>query len=193
MPMTRFAQLFACAVALAAPTAVRAAFLDCLFNAGFEDPGTSDAQPAAALALHNCARKTVTPAAAAPIPDLSWSSAVATLAQTYSDACHYGHSGLPGYGENIYAAAGFTPTIKTAVSAWLGEQPYYNYANNSCSAPNPPGTCGHYTQAVWDATAQVGCGISYCTQNSPFGSSFPNWWFVVCDYTPAGNDGGRPY
>jgi pathogenesis-related protein 1 len=165
---------------LLAPCAARAAF-----------PGTADTQPIAALAQHNCARRTVTPAAASPIADLGWSDALATVAQTWTDACHYGHSGI-GYGESIYAAAGFTPTMKSAVSAWLSEQPYYDYASNTCSAPNPPGTCGHYTQAIWNTTTQVGCGITKCTQNSPF-AGFTTWWFVTCEYSPPGNFGGRPY
>jgi len=189
----RILLLLAAVLCLGNPTPARAAFLDCLFNAGFEDAGTTNAQPLAALQLHNCARRTVVPAAATPIAPLTWSSETASVAQTYANACVYGHSHLPGYGENIYAAAGFTPTMKSAVTAWLGEQPYYNYANNTCSAPANPGTCGHYTQAVWDTTTQVGCGLSYCTKNSPFGSNFPNWYFVVCDYLPAGNDGSRPY
>lgn len=176
-----------------AETRAHALFLDCLFNESFEASGTGASQPRAALSLHNCARKTVLPAAPAPLAPLTWSDPAATLAQTYANACIYAHSGLAGYGENIYAAAGFTPTMKDATSAWLSEQPYYNYANNSCSAPSPPGTCGHYMQAVWDSTTQLGCGLTYCTQNSPFGSKFPNWYFVVCDYLPAGNDGGRPY
>ena len=191
--MSRIAGLLAALSCLFAATGAHAVFLDCVFNDGFEASGTTDSQPLAALRLHNCARKTVLPAAAAPIEPLGWSAAIAALAQTYSSACVYAHSGRAGYGENIYAAAGFTPTMRDAVNAWLSEQPYYNYAANTCSAPSPPGTCGHYTQTVWDSTAQVGCGLSYCTQNTPFGSKFPNWYFVVCDYAPAGNDGGRPY
>lgn len=190
--MLRAIALFAISAWLCAPHAAQAVFLDCVFNQGFEDAGTNDAQSAAGLQLNNCARKTVVPAATPPIRSLTWSASIASQAQTYADGCIYAHSGL-GYGENIYAAAGFTPTLKNAVAAWLSEQPYYDYASNTCSAPNPPGTCGHYTQAVWDTNAQIGCGKSYCTQNSPFGANFPNWYLIVCDYSPGGNDGGRPY
>jgi hypothetical protein len=191
--MSRTLPLIIVALFVFAATRAHALFLDCLFNETFEASGTGASQPSAALGLHNCARKTVLPAAIAPIAPLTWSDAIATLAQTYSSTCIYAHSGLSGYGENIYAAAGFTPTLKDAVGTWLSEQPYYNYANNTCSAPSPPGTCGHYTQAVWGSTTQLGCGLTYCTQDSPFGSKFPNWYFVVCDYPPAGNDGARPY
>jgi hypothetical protein len=191
--MLRIAGLLMALSCLFAATDAHAVFLDCVFNDSFEASGTTESQPVAALRLHNGARNTVVPAAATPIEPLTWSGAIAALAQTYSNACVYAHSGHAGYGENIYAAAGFTPTMKDAVSAWLSEQPYYNYANNSCSAPSPPGTCGHYLQAVWDVTTQLGCGLTYCTQNSPFGSKFPNWYFVACDYLLAGNDGRRPY
>ena len=173
---------------VAAPA--HAAFLDCLFGGGFEGSAVTNAEVGAAVALHNCARRTVVPPAATPIEPLTWSASIATMAQNYSNQCHYAHSGTSGYGENIYAAAGFTPTMDDAVAAWAQEQSYYNYATNTCSSGK---VCGHYTQVVWDTTAQVGCGKTYCTQNSPFGSSFPNWYLVVCNYSPAGNDGSRPY
>ncbi len=178
-------------------TRAHATFLDCLFAGDFENPGTTDVQPLAAVQAHNCARRTVVPAASSPIAALAWSSPVATIAQTYSDLCNYAHSMRPGYGENIYAAAStdpnFAATMKDAVLAWSSEQPYYNYANNTCSAPSPPGTCGHYTQVVWDTTSQVGCGLTRCTQNSPFGDMYPTWYFVVCNYLLPGNDGSKPY
>jgi hypothetical protein len=114
--MLRILPLLVAALCLGMATPARAAFLDCLFTQGFEDSGTTQSQPADALQLHNCARRTVVPAAATPIEPMTWSSANAIVAQAWSDACVYGHSHLPGYGENIYAAAGFTPTLKTAVA-----------------------------------------------------------------------------
>jgi len=166
-------------------------FLDCVSARDLKNPGT-DTQPLAALRAHNCARRTVVPAARSPIAPLTWNSAVATIAQTYSNTCVYQHSGRLGYGENLFAAASSEPrssvTMKDAVIDWFGEQPHYNYAKNTCS-----GVCGHYTQVVWATTSQVGCGLTRCTQNSPFGQRYPNWYFVVCNYLPAGNGGGRPY
>lgn len=46
-------------------------------------------------------------------------------------------------------------TAAGAVSAWAAESTDYDYASNTCS-----GVCGHYTQVVWAATTQVGCGIA---------------------------------
>lgn len=168
----------------------QAAFLDCVFGTAFENSGTTNGEAGAAVDLHNCARRTVTPAAAVPIEPLAWDASIASMAQNYSNQCHYAHSGTPGYGENIYAAAGFTPTMHDAVAAWAGEESSYNYAANTCASGK---VCGHYTQVVWDTTAAVGCGKTYCTQNTPFGANFPNWYLIVCNYSPAGNDGSRPY
>ncbi len=175
---------------LIAALPARAAFLDCVFDGAFEGSGTANAEANAAVELHDCARRTVVPAAVVPIEPLTWDASIASMAQSYANQCHYAHSGTPGYGENIYAAAGFTPTLHDAVAAWAAEQPYYDYAANTCASGK---VCGHYTQVVWDTTALVGCGKSYCTQNSPFGSSFPDWYLIVCNYSPAGNDGSRPY
>lgn len=96
---------------------------------------------------------------------------------------------------------------------WGNEEQYFNCTNNQCRSNVD---CGHYTQVpcplvprerhrtlqhihhavllylsvdaqvVWNTTLSVGCGISYCTKNSPFGAAFNNWTFVVCDYAPPG-------
>jgi hypothetical protein len=72
------------------------------------------------------------------------------------------------------------------VDAWVSEQSDYDYAADSCR-----GTCGHYTQVVWRETTGVGCAAQTCTSGSPLGSG--GWQLWVCDYTPPGNSGGRPY
>lgn len=191
---------FICCLLLLLPLSAHAAFLDCVFFDGFENPGTTNAAQLAALEVHNCARKTVDPAASSPIAQMTWNTTVASAAQTWANGCNYAHGGVNGYGQNIYAGASTDPnyqaTLADASLAWVGEQPYYNYAANTCNTANPPNaarTCGHYTQAVWNATTQLGCGLKYCTTNTPFGPNFPNWYFIVCDYNPAGNNGGRPY
>lgn len=134
---------------------------------------------------HNLARESVSPAASSPLPALAWSSTLAATAQAWADGCKFSHSGGP-YGENIYATSG-TSTPTDVVGSWVSEKSKYNYANNSCS-----GTCGHYTQVVWAASLNLGCGVKNCTQNSPFGSS--SWQFWVCNYDPPGNFiGQKPY
>jgi hypothetical protein len=196
--MARIASAFLLMLFMFAAPQARAEFLDCLFvDGGFENPGTTDPQALAALSLHNCARKTVDPPADPPLAPLTWNAAAATVAQTYANGCFDVPSGLPGFGENLFAfrASDTANTIKDAVAAWLAEEPFYSLTNNKCTELDPPdgsGTCAHYTQVVWSTTTQVGCARTFCTLHSPFGDS-PHWYFVVCEYQPAGNDGGRPY
>jgi uncharacterized protein YkwD len=174
---------------LLATARAHADFLDCLFEGDFDANGTTNAEASAAIQLHNCARRTVEPAAATPIKPLSWNTSIASMAQSYANQCHFAHSDNADYGENIYAVASRAPALRDAVAAWAGEEPNYNYATNACRAGK---VCGHYTQVVWSGTSEVGCGKTYCTKNSPFGG-FPKWYLIVCNYAPAGNDGRRPY
>jgi len=176
-----------------------AVFEDCLFFESFENtgvatqpnPGNPNYTAATALGIlkaHNCARKTVVPAANPPMPSLVWSSSLATTAQNWANQCQWQHSGTPGLGENLAATAGFQYTPEALVKAWTSEIADYNYANNTCS-----GVCGHYTQVVWRTTTEVGCGYTACTMGSPF-PGFSNWNYYVCNYTPPGNwIGQRPY
>lgn len=170
----------------------KAVFLDCVFYDGFDGEGAS--APAAwkdNLVQHNCARRTVIPAANPPIPMLAWSATLAQTAQSYANQCQWRHSGAPGLGENLYASAPWSAAQTSAANGWASEAAYYNYAANTCAAGQQ---CGHYTQMVWRNTSQLGCGITNCSSGSPFGASNPNWTFVVCNYSPPGNYvGQRPY
>jgi hypothetical protein len=147
------------------------------------EPGTLGGITAA----HNTARQNAMPVPSPALPLLTWSDTLAQTAQSWAGQCMFKHSGTSGLGENIYASAGFTPTGAEVVMNWVSESANYDYGANSCS-----GTCGHYTQVVWRATTQLGCGLQACSQNSPF-MGFSNWTMVVCNYTPPGNDGSRPY
>lgn len=146
----------------------------------------SDPKVAGITALHNQARAAVSPKPAIAIPPLVWSATVAAAAQAVANTCMYQHSSN-GYGENIYASAGTTPTPAAVVNSWTAEAANYNYASNACAS-----TCGHYTQVVWRSSQRLGCAQQTCTKNSPF-PGFTTWNFWVCDYDPAGNSGGRPY
>lgn len=180
-----------CVFLFIVPLSAHAVFLDCVFFDGVEDQGTTNSAALAALRVHNCARKTVVPAAGSPIPSLVWSTTVASAAQSWANGCMYEHGGANGYGQNLFVnAGGATPTFATAANYWVSEQSAYDYASNTCAGQ----MCGHYTQMVWSTTTQIGCGQAYCTTNSPFGLAFPNWNFIVCDYNPPGNySGNKPY
>jgi len=131
---------------------------------------------------HNAARTPVHQAA------LTWDTTLASQAQTYAAKCTFAHSGTSGVGENIFANAPSSTnnaaTATSAVNSWVGEKSNFNCAANTCASGQ---VCGHYTQVIWDSTTHVGCAVQQCSINTPFGSSFPNWNFVVCQYTPPGN------
>ena len=188
----RIAGLSAVASLLLFAAPAHAAFMDCVLLDGFD--GESSDAPAewkGNLRVHNCARGTVLPAATPRIPPLRWSPSLTQTAQGWANQCTWQHSGTPGLGENLYAAAPWSAAQTTAATSWASEFADYNYAANSCASGEQ---CGHYTQMVWRSTRFVGCAIRNCSTGTPFGSQFPNWTIVVCNYSPPGNYiGQRPY
>jgi hypothetical protein len=109
------------------------------------------------------------------------------------------------YGENL--AFGF-PNASSAVEAWGDEREYYNFDKPTGFSEKT----GHFTQLVWKSTTEVGCAAIDCgytedekkqrrgisdTDTSeaggrilprePDGSTRAQGWYVVCEYTPAGN------
>ncbi|KAJ3317311.1 hypothetical protein HDV06_001711 [Boothiomyces sp. JEL0866] len=115
------------------------------------------------LAIHNTAR------AAVGAPPLTYSSSLASTAQSWSDTMastgSFHHSGRSG--ENIYM--GDDSSCVGAMTAWLAEKA--NYGGQPIDGNF--GVYGHYTQIVWKETTQVGCG----RKNG----------YVTCNYSPAGN------
>lgn len=155
--------------------------------------GGGDDEPGALMgvtAAHNEVRS------ALGIPDLVWDPDLAAVAQSWAEQCvddtspiglidhNAGRSDdYPGYvGENIYGSGG-SATGPAAVSLWVGEESDYDYDTNTCAAGK---VCGHYTQVVWRASERLGCGLYDCP-GLTYGSS------VVCNYSPGGNSGGKPY
>ncbi|KND90806.1 Cell wall protein PRY3 [Tolypocladium ophioglossoides CBS 100239] len=107
---------------------------------------------------------------------VAWNTTLAEFATRYLNGnnCAFQHSNGP-YGENI--AYGYaTPTA--SVKAWGDERDQYNFNNPGFS----PAT-GHFTQLVWKATTDVGCGRRWC------GSRMR--WFIACEYWPYGNIYGQ--
>ena len=141
-------------------------------------------------AAHNAARAAVEPAAASPLPPLTWDSGIAATAQAYAENCVFEHSGADGLGENLAANAGSVVSPASVVERWVAEVDFYDYEANSCASGE---MCGHYTQVVWAETLRLGCGYKQCTTNSPF-EGFDTWDNWVCNYAPPGNwVGERPY
>jgi uncharacterized protein YkwD len=129
------------------------------------------------LALHNELRGTV------KAPALVWSEKLAAAAGEWATAqvAHgmFQHSKNNKYGENMAEFRGGKPSVKQAFELWASEVKNYDHKSNRCQGP-----CGHYTQAVWSATREVGCGVAR-------GAGREVW---VCEYNPPGNYiGQRPY
>lgn len=144
------------------------------------------------LAAHNAWRRAVS------VPAVRWSPKLETRAQKWADylkskkACGLVHSSAADVGENLFKASAImgsdgksTQRVVTAAhvtDSWGAEKDDYTYASNRCA---PGKSCGHYTQMVWKATTEVGCGRAVCRDNSQV-------W--VCNYAPAGNwTGEKPY
>jgi hypothetical protein len=153
---------------------------------------TGDPEIDAWLAAHNTIRANAMPAPSPPLAPYTWSAAAAQVAATWAAGCTFAHNaGRGAYGENIYADTGRASGPADAVRSWASEAANYDYAANRCAAGK---TCGHYTQIVWRTTTAIGCAKQTCTRNCPFGSCVGGQWnFFICDYSPPGNSGGRPY
>lgn len=113
-------------------------------------------------------------------PRLTWNPAIAAIAQSYSETCQLRHS-ANGYGENLYGGSSFIATAGMGVASWVDEK--YTW---TCGTP-PGIRTGHYTQVVWNTTAQIGCGASICTMD--LGNGPVNLYWMVCNYFPSGNNG----
>lgn len=107
------------------------------------------------------------------------------------------------YGENL--AFGFSNASAT-VAAWGDEGQLYNFQKPTGFTEKT----GHFTQLVWRSTAEVGCAAINCgysdnnkerrdthhigrnlQSRAADGTMRAQGWYVVCEYTPAGNVVGR--
>ncbi|KAJ5924302.1 hypothetical protein N7466_008489 [Penicillium verhagenii] len=128
--------------------------------------------------------------------DIVWNETLVEYARKWAETCIWKHSDGP-YGENL--AFGYA-NATAAVEAWGDEGELYNFEK-------PTGfteATGHFTQLVWKATEEVGCAAVNCgytedmskvrrdgeklaSRTAADGSSRAQGWYVVCEYTPAGN------
>jgi hypothetical protein len=117
------------------------------------------------------------------VPAVAWSAQLATAAQQYASKCttdpsnpgrfaHSARESRPNQGENLAWGTGEFSSAKSSVDRWYNEISQYNFA-----APGYNSATGHFTQVIWRATTQIGCGSATCSGQT--------LW--VCRYSPAGN------
>ncbi|OKL61777.1 hypothetical protein UA08_02434 [Talaromyces atroroseus] len=112
--------------------------------------------------------------------DLIWNDTLATHARQWAQPCNWKHSGGP-YGENL--AEGYA-NVTAAVDAWGDESAKYNFLEPTGFSEQT----GHFTQLVWKATTDVGCGVADCpADNANNEGRRAVGWFLVCEYWPVGN------
>jgi pathogenesis-related protein 1 len=135
------------------------------------------------LALHNQYRAEV------GAPPVQWDSTLAANSQAVADqalATNRGQHSTNVVGENIgnrgsSDAASLNPT--QAVQSWYSEKSGY--------VPGTPGG-SHYTQMVSKRVQKIGCAQAVGPAgNGDYPGSTQMW--LVCQYSPQGNDGQPPY
>jgi len=165
---------------------------------GAVDSPTTGSEPSPMTGIteaHNAVRRFI------GVPDLSWSSSLATSSQTWADyladnqSCGLMHDPNNDYGENLYAystSGTLDVTPQDVVGGWSCEREDWDNDAMTCQGVSgfsgSTRSCGHYTQVVWDDTTQVGCAVATCNSG---GFNSIVW---VCRYSPPGNwIGERPY
>ncbi len=125
------------------------------------------------LAAHNAYRADL------GLPPLRWSDHLAANAQQWADhLAEIGQLEHSGPGQNLAMAASGTQSLTQLVDLWGGEQAYFSNGNfPDISTTGNWVDVGHYSQLVWKATTEVGCGFA----------SSNGVDFLVCDYDPPGN------
>lgn len=131
------------------------------------------------LAAHNKARARV------GVPQLTWSSSLAALAQQWADSLlsngKFVHRPKPRYGENLFEIRGGKASASEVVTSWVDEARDYNSATGMCRKGV---ACGHFTQVVWRSTKQVGCAVARNAKREVW----------VCNYDLPGNwVGQKPF
>ncbi|KAL2918745.1 hypothetical protein HK105_201579 [Polyrhizophydium stewartii] len=128
-------------------------------------------QAAECLSVHNFYRGLVGSRA------LSWSRTLEASATAYAKQLTgraFQHSSTP-FGENLDRLTGGVLTCTHGLKTFFDEFKFYDGRPIQDDALFEK--YGHFTQVVWPATTQVGCGIA----------NNGNEYNLVCHYNPAGN------
>jgi hypothetical protein len=156
--------------------------------AALASPAASTGWPAATsarlLAAHNSERARV------GVAPLTWDPFLAASAASYGPQLerlgHLRHSprtGRPGQRENLWMGPRGSFAPEEMVSSWIAEKrhfrpgvfPHVSRTGNWMDV-------SHYSQMVWRGTTHVGCAIHRGVR----------WDFLICRYSPPGNQDGKP-
>jgi uncharacterized protein YkwD len=133
------------------------------------DPGSTEEL----LAANNAYRANL------GLPPLHWSDRLAAEAQQW--AVHLAEIGQlvhSGPGQNLAMATAGSMSLTQLVDLWGNEQA--DFTNGDFPDISTTGNwmdVGHYSQMIWRATTEVGCGFA---ENNGID-------MLVCDYNPPGN------
>ena len=134
------------------------------------------------LDRHNYFRTTGLPWSAGNMRRIGWDAALATRAAATAATC----SATTARGVNVFrqsSSSDVSSAIDEAIQEWVVET-----AVATIPTMAQPGSTGldvgvdiynTYSQVVWASTSLVGCAVSECADGN----------LVVCEYSPAGNDG----
>ena len=125
------------------------------------------------LAAHNQYR------ARLGLPPLHWSSRLAEKAQRWAEhLAAIGQLVHSGSGQNLAMASAGSESLTQLVQLWGNEQT--NFTDGVFPNISTTGNwmdVGHYSQMVWRATTEAGCGFAENDGRD----------VLVCDYSPPGN------
>jgi uncharacterized protein YkwD len=127
-------------------------------------------------------------------PPLAWSNELADTARQIAQSCVYAHNmntNGGGYGQNIGAGAPRDQAPKMITDNMYNDE--IGYYPGYGSEPNMDDFhhWGHFSQIVWKGTEKVGCETVYCPGGLANTGSNVSPWFMVCNYSPAGNMAGQ--
>ena len=136
------------------------------------------------LAAHNQARAEV------GAPPLQWDPSLAASAASYGPPLasigrlvHSPRQGREGQRENLWMGPTGFHTPENMVSAWTDEKRLFRPGLfPAVSRTGQWSDVAHYTQMIWKGTTRVGCAIH----------SERGWDYLICRYSPPGNQDGRP-
>ncbi|KAG7395670.1 hypothetical protein PHYBOEH_003349 [Phytophthora boehmeriae] len=134
---------------------------------------------------HNYFRTTGLPWSAGNMRRIGWSEDLAATAATTAAQC----SATTAAGVNVFqsSSSNSTDIIDEAIQSWVVEtsvQTLKTLAQPGASGVDVgTGVYNSYSQVLWSSTTSVGCASASCSGGD----------MVVCEYSPAGNDGSSAW